>query len=304
MADGAPRPDQHRLRGILFRIGATTGFGVMAAMIKLGYDRGVSTPELVFYRFSIGLIPLIAWILATGNHRAWRTANPGAHVTRGLIGLATMMFAFSALDYLPLAEATTIGFAAPLFAVALSALVLGEQVGLHRWSAVVAGLAGVLIVMQPQRGEMPVAGLLIALAGAFGTACVTITIRRISRTEGTQTIVLWFTLFAVAASGLLMPFFARAHDGGTWMILTGLGLAGGTAQILLTASLRHAPVSVVAPFDYAQLLWAVLFGWLIWEAYPLPSTWAGAAVIVASGLYTVHRERRIGRERKREEAAL
>lgn len=294
--------NENRLIGIALRIGATSCFGLMAAMIKLGYDRGVSTPELIFLRFSVGLVPLFAWIAWSGNYGAWRTARPMAHVARGLIGLATMGFAFSALSYLPLAEATTIGFAAPLFAVMLSALVLREPVGRHRWSAVAIGFVGVLIVMRPGGSHIPAEGLIIALIAAFGTACVTITIRQIGRTEGTQTTVLWFTLCAVAASALLMPFSAQAHDNATWAILIALGLFGGTAQIFLTASLRFAPVPVVAPFDYVQLLWAVLLGWAIWDTHPAFTTWAGAAVIVGCGLYTVWREARLGRDRRREEA--
>lgn len=300
----SPRPDQNRLLGIGLRIGATTCFAFMAVMIKLGYEAGVGTLELVFYRFAFGLPPLLAWIAWDGNFAAWRTQRPLAHLVRGVIGLTTMSLAFSALYYLPLAEATTIGFAAPLFAVMLSVLVLREPVGRHRWAAVAMGFVGVLIVMQPEGSQLPAVGLAIALAAAFGVACVTITIRQIGRTEGTQTTVLWFTGFSMLASGALMPAFATAHDAQTWAILVGLGLFGGVAQLLLTASLRYASVPVIAPFDYTQLLWAVLLGWLIWDTQPPVSTWAGAAVIIASGLYTIYREHKLGRDRRREEEAL
>lgn len=303
MADAvsSSRPQQNRPLGILLRVGATTCFGFMAAMIKLGYARGVSTPELVFYRFAFGLPPLLVWIAWTRNFGAWRTQRPLAHLTRSAIGLTTMVLAFSALAYLPLAEATTIGFVAPLFAVLLSALVLREDVGRHRWSAVALGFAGVLIVMQPQGNDLPAAGLAFAICAAFGVACVTITIRQIGRTEATQTTVLWFTGLSMIAVGTLMPSYGRFHDGGTWAILVALGVFGGLAQLLLTASLRYAPVSVIAPFDYSQLLWAVALGWLIWETQPPASTWAGATVIIASGLYTLYREHRLGRERPRPE---
>jgi drug/metabolite transporter (DMT)-like permease len=296
------QPRQNRLLGIALRLGATSCFGVMAAMIKLGYEAGVSTPELVFYRFAFGLPPLLLWIAASGNFNAWRTQRPLAHLARGAIGLTTMVLAFRALGYLPLAEATTIGFAAPLFAVFLSAVVLRETVGRHRWTAVAVGFAGVVIVMQPGGEALPPVGLGIALLAAAGVACVTITIRQIGRTEGTQTTVLWFTGLSLLAVGATMPFFAQAHDCGTWTILVLLGLFGGLAQLMLTAALRFAPVSVVAPFDYAQLLWAVLLGWLIWDTQPPATTWAGAGVIIASGLYTIYREHRLGRERAAAEA--
>jgi drug/metabolite transporter (DMT)-like permease len=298
------RPQQNRLLGIGLRIGATTCFAFMAAMIKLGHDAGVSTVELSFYRFAFGLPPLLIWIAWSRNPGAWRTGRPGAHVGRAVVGLATMVTAFSALAYLPLAEATTIGFAAPLFAVALSALVLKEPVGRHRWSAVLIGFAGVLVVMRPGGSELPPLGLLLAVAAAFGVGVVTITIRQIGRTEHPQTTVLWFSLLSMLVLAVLMPFHAAAHDGATWAILVALGGFGGFGQLFLTSSLRYAPVSVVVPFDYTQLLWAVLLGWLLFASQPPATTWAGAAIIIASGLYTLYREHRLGREKVRAAAPL
>ncbi|HEV2748414.1 MAG TPA: DMT family transporter [Allosphingosinicella sp.] len=295
----SPRPQQDRLLGIALRVGATTCFAFMAAAIKLGHGAGVSIPELVFYRFAFGLPPLLLWIAWSGNFRAWRTQRPLAHLWRAFAGLAAMTLAFTALRYLPLGEATTIGFAAPLFAVMLSALVLKERVGRHRWSAVLAGFAGVVVVMQPGGEALPPVGLIIALLSAFGVAVTTITVRQIGLTEATQTTVLWFTALSMVASGALMPLLAEPHDGRTWLILAALGLFGGVAQILLTASLRFAPVAVIVPFDYTQLLWAVLLGWLLFADRPPATTWTGAAIIVASGLYTLYREHRLERDRPR-----
>jgi drug/metabolite transporter (DMT)-like permease len=301
MSAPLPPPRQNRLLGIALRVGAATSFGFMAATIKLGAEAGVSVPELAFYRFAFGLPPLLIWIALTRNFGAWRTNRPLAHLGRGVIGLSTMVLAFAALTYLPLAESATIGFVAPLFSVILSALILREPVGRYRWSAVIVGFVGVLIVMGPSGGALPPLGLAIALAAAFGVAGVTITIRTIARTESTPTIVLWFTLFAMAATGLFMPFVGQLHDGRTWAILAALGLFGGMGQLFLTSALRFAPVSVVVPFDYTQLLWAVLLGWWFWDTHPPATTWIGAAVIVASGLYTLYREHKLGREKPRPE---
>lgn len=288
---------QNRLLGIGLRIGAATSFGFMAAMIKLGSEAGVSLPELAFYRFFFGLVPLLVWMAMTRNLGAWRTQRPLAHVVRGIIGLSTMVCGFSSVIWLPLAEATTINFAVPLFAVILSALILHEPVGRHRWSAVAIGFVGVLIVMRPGGTELPPVGLAFAAAAVFGGAAVTITIRQIGRTESTPTTVLWFTLFSIVVTGLFMPVFARAHDGPTWAILIALGLFGGVGQLFLTSALRFAPVSVVVPFDYTQLVWAVLLGWLLWDTHPAATTWIGGAVIIASGLYTLYREHKLGREK-------
>ncbi|HVQ08532.1 MAG TPA: DMT family transporter [Allosphingosinicella sp.] len=300
MPDLSPPPlKQNRLLGIGLRVGAATCFGFMAAMIKLGSEAGVSLPELAFYRFAFGLPPLLIWIAMTGSFGAWRTRRPFAHLWRGTIGLTTMVTAFAALTLLPLAESATIGFVAPLFSVALSALILGEKVGRHRWTAVVLGLIGVLIVMRPGGSPVPALGLALALLAALGTAGVTITLRQIGKTERTPTIVLWFTFFAMAATGLFLPAYGRAHDGPTWTILVALGLFGGLGQLFLTSSLRFAPVPVVVPFDYSQLLWAVLLGWILWDTSPPASTWTGAAVIVASGLYTLYREHLLGKDEAR-----
>jgi drug/metabolite transporter (DMT)-like permease len=293
------RPQQNRLLGIGLRIGAITCFAFMAATIKLGYQAGISTVELAFYRFAFGLPPLLLWIALSGNPGAWRTQRPGAHVWRAVVGLTTMVLAFSSLAYLPLAESTTIGFAAPLFAVVLSALVLKEKVGRHRWSAVLLGFLGVLLVMRPQGEDLPPIGLALAVAAAFGVGVVTITIRQIGRTEHPQTTVLWFTLLSMLALGLLMPFHARAHEPWAWAVLAALGLFGGFGQLFLTSSLRYAPVSVVVPFDYTQLLWAVLLGFLIFGDHPPATTWGGAAVIIVSGLYTLYREHKLGRDKAR-----
>ena len=298
------RPEQKNLVGIGLRLCAATCFGLMAAMIKLGYRHDIATVELAFYRFAFGLPPLILWIAWSRNYAAWRTQRPLAHVWRALVGLATMLLAFSGLFYLPLAESTTIGFAAPLFAVMLSALVLKEKVGRHRWSAVALGFVGVLIVIRPGASHVPLIGLLLATTAAFGVGVVAITIRQIGRTENTQTTVLWFTLLSMFALALLMPFYGTPHDAEGWGILFVLGTSGGLGQLFLTSSLRYAPVSVVVPFDYIQLLWAVLLGWLLFADRAPVNTWIGAAVIVSSGLYTVHRERKLGRDKVKAEAAI
>ena len=292
---------QNRLLGIGLRIAATTCFGFMAAMIKLGHEAGIALPELAFYRFAFGLPPLLAWIVLTGNFGAWRTDRPGAHLFRGVLGLTNLVLGFSALAFLPLAEATTLSFVAPLFAVMLSALVLGEKVGRYRWSAVAIGLLGVAIVMQPSGNSLPLVGLVLGLSAALGVASVTIAIRELGRTESTPTMVLWFSGFSTLLTGALMPFFAEAHDLAEWSILAALGLAGGLGQLFMTSSLRYAPVAVVVPFDYVQLLWAVLLGWLIWNSHPQATSWAGAIIIVGSGLFTFWREHRLGRDRPRPE---
>jgi drug/metabolite transporter (DMT)-like permease len=263
----------------------------MAALIKLSFSHGASTPEVMFYRSFFGLPPLLAWIAWDRRWDAWRTQRPLAQLGRSVIGLGSMLMGFSALALLPLAEASTISFVAPLFALALSAPLLGERVGMRQWVAVAFGFIGVIIVMQPG-GDLPLVGTLVALGAALGVALVTVTLRSLSRTESTQTTVLWFTIFVTIVTGVLLPWTGSWHDLPTWLLLVAIGLTGGIGQIGLTGSLRFAPIATLAPLDYLQLLLAVLFGWWLFDAQPALSTLAGAALIIVSVLSTLPRRKK------------
>lgn len=284
---------EHRIRGIALRSGAVICFSIMIAALKVASDRGVSMLELMFYRNFFALPVVVLWLALGPGFSSVKTKRPGAHLSRAVIGLASMALNFKALTMLPLAEATTIGFAAPLFATILSAIVLGEAVGRHRWLAVVVGFAGVLVVMRPGGGPaLPLDGLIVAIFSAVGVAAVVITLRQIGATEPASTTVFWFNVATLVTFGPALPFFARWHEPATWAILLLMGLSGGLSQILMTSSLRNAPVAVLAPFDYAQLIWATLLGWLIWAKAPSGTTLAGGLLIAASGIYTGYREHR------------
>lgn len=285
-ADNLPPLRHERVRGIVMRLVAITCFSVMAALIKVAFESGASTPEIMFYRSALGLPPLLVWIAWQRNWSAWRTDRPSAHAARGLIGICSMALAFSAIALLPLAEATTISFAAPLFALALSAPLLGERVGGRQWLAVAIGFTGVIVVAQPG-GELPLLGTIVALGAAFGVSLVNVTLRSISRTESTQTTVLWFTLLVTFVTGAMLPWFGQWHDPLTTMLLVMIGLTGGVGQIALTSSLRFAPIATLAPIDYLQLVYAVAFGWLLFDMHPALTTWAGAALIIVSVLSTL-----------------
>lgn len=290
-AENLPPLRTDRVRGIVMRLVAITCFSLMAALIKLAFEAGATTPEVLFYRSALGLPPLLAWIAWQRNWGAWRTSRPGAHAARGLIGIGSMALAFSAIALLPLAEATTISFAAPLFALALSAPLLGERVGGRQWLAVAIGFAGVIIVAQPG-GELPLLGTVVALGAAFGVSLVNVTLRSISRTERTQTTVLWFTLLVTVVTGAMLPWFGQWRDPLTTLLLVAIGLTGGVGQIALTSSLRFAPIATLAPIDYLQLVYAVAFGWLLFDMHPALTTWAGAALIIVSVLSTLPKRKK------------
>jgi drug/metabolite transporter (DMT)-like permease len=268
---------------------------VMFAQVNQASTRGVNVVESLFYRQCGSALCATGLVAAGPGFDTLRTRRVWAHVGRMALGLAAMALNFIAFILLPLAEATTIGFSVPIFSVVLAALLLGEPTGKWRWGAVAAGFAGVLLIVQPGSGDVPLLGASVALVAALLTASVTIVIRRLGATERAATTVFWFAVSSLVPLGILMLHFAGAHDGVTWLILGGLALAGGLAQLTLTGALRLAPVALVMPMDYTSLLWAVLLGASIFGELPSPWTWVGAPIIIASGLVIVWREHRLRR---------
>ncbi|WP_240320876.1 DMT family transporter [Sphingomonas crusticola] len=277
------------------RITAATAFALMAALLKAASERGVTTPEMIFYRNGWSLLVVSIWLSLGPGWAAVKTRAPLAHLTRSVVGLVSMLFTFGALALLPLGEATTLTYAAPIIATLLSGLLLKEKIGIRRWAAVAVGFAGVLLIAHPGNGAAPV-GILVGVAAAFGQSAVMITVRQISQTENVAAIVFWFSVFTTIAGAAMLPFFGQGHDRLTYLLLALCGLCGGIGQLTMTASLRYAPVSVVVPFDYLQIVWGITIGWLVFLTPATPLVFAGAALIAGSGIYTAYREGARGKE--------
>jgi drug/metabolite transporter (DMT)-like permease len=297
-AEAAPRADlrisAHRpLLGIALRIAAMASMALLYGLVKLAGAHGASIFEIVFYRNAFAFLPLGLYTWRTIGFGALRTKRPLGHLARSAVGLTGMICSFLAVQHLPLTEATALQFAAPLFMTALSAPLLGEQVGRHRWAAVAVGFIGVLIMARPIPGHMNLPGVTFGVLAALGVAGASIAIRQISDTEPGPTIVFYFTLAGtvVGLAGSLLFGWTRP-DLATLGLLVLAGLVGGVGQILQTEALRAAPVGVVAPFDYSQLVFAAFLGLALWGELPRPATLLGAAVVAASGLYILHRELR------------
>jgi len=291
VATQKPQARQDRpLFAIMLRLFAMMMLAATYTIGKILIDRGANLTEVLFYRQLVALPVATVWALATIGPVLKPRAPMRTHATRTALGLFGMLLNFGAVALLPLAEATSIGFTMPIFATILSALVLKEQTGIHRWTAVLIGFVGVVIMAHPDSGHFASWGVLVALGGAFVTATVAIVIRDLARIESSPMIVFWFTLLSLPPMGVLMLWFGQSHDLVTWLLFIGLGLTGGLAQMLMTSALRWGPISLVIPMDYSQIIWATISGWLIWATWPLPSTWAGAALIAASGLYIAWRE--------------
>lgn len=277
-------------RGIAFRLISVGSYSLMAALLKLASENGVVAGEMLFYRAAFALPVVLFWVLKSKGINALRTRRPWAHLGRCALGIASILCGFQALIMLPLATATTIGFTAPMFATILSSLILREKAGGHHWLAVLLGLAGVVIITVPGGYAAPTQGVAIALLGALGTAGVVTTVRQLRHTEHVAAIVFWFFASSAIIGGILLFYVGRQHDAETLAILAGAGVAAGIMQITMTESLHTTQVSVLAPFDYLQIVGALTLGWLIFSEIPTAATMIGGALIITSGIYIVCHE--------------
>ncbi len=278
------------LRGIAWMLAGAFLFSVMDALIK-HLEETYSVVQVVFFRNLFAALPLV-FILAWGGRLSQlRTSRPGAQVTRSLYWLGATATFFYGLSVMPLADVIAIAFSAPLMVTVLSVFMLGERVGRHRWSAVIVGFAGVLIMVGPTGGMFdPVA--LIVLASAVFYALSVVMVRQLIPTETNAAIVFYPSAIAAALSGLILPLSWLTPDWLGYAELAATGILGIFAQLAVIKAIRLADVSLVAPLDYTAILWAALFGFLFWGVLPGPAILTGAALVIASGIYITHREAR------------
>ena len=291
LGKGDAVPDR-LIPAIAYRLGSVIAFVTMASLIKVAETRGARLGELLFFRQLLALPVVMTAVIAGPGLGSLRTQRVGAHALRTAIGLTSMAFMFGTVMLLPLAESTTMQFTMPIFATILGALILKEPTGWHRWGAVIVGFVGVVIVAQPGSGHIPLLGAVTGLSAALMSASVSILLRRIGQTELPTTTVFYFSLLSFPILAPLFLLQMVPHDALTWTLLILIGLTGGVGQILMTRSLALAPVAVVLPMDYSGLLWATLYGFVLFGVLPTPMTWVGAPIIIGCGLYIVWREHR------------
>ena len=275
-------------RGILYMVASTVVFAGVNAIVKWElalYPVG----EVAFLRSLFALVAVAALILPRTGFTVLRTRRYREHLQRGLSQFGSMSCMMLAFRALPLGSAIAISFSAPLFTTLLSIVVLKEKVGVHRWSALVVGFVGVLVVTHPGAGTVTW-GAFFALANAVLISSVAVSIRRMSATESTETLTLYQMSVITLCTLFLLPLGFSWPD---WLDLLGLAAAGagnGVAQYWWTRSLSLAPPSAVVPFNYLSLVWAAILGFAIWGDVPTPTLLAGSAIVVASGLYILWRE--------------
>jgi drug/metabolite transporter (DMT)-like permease len=287
-ADRAAARHNQIPRGIFFMVISTVLFAGVNAIVKWEVAK-YPVGEVAFYRALFAMVAVAVMILPRTGVAVFRTRRYLAHLRRGVSQFGSMTCMFIAFSLLSLGAAVAIGFAAPLFTTLLSALVLKERVGPHRWTALAVGFVGVLIVTSPGAGTLQL-GALFALANAVLISSVAVAIRRMSLTESTETLTLYQMIVITVCTLFLLPFGFRPPSWADAGALALAGIGNGVAQYWWTRALTLAPPSAVVPFNYLSLVWATMLGFAIWGDVPTPHLLLGAAVVVASGLYLLWRE--------------
>ncbi len=275
-------------RGILWMLATAFCFVSMDALAKY-LSQSYPVPQVVWARYVFHLL-ILALVLGPRLPRVARTGRLGLQFLRSLFLLGATGLFFAALSFIPLADATAIMFVAPILVTAMSVPLLGEHVGPQRWASVVVGFLGALVIIRPGSDAMEPAALL-ALGAASCYGFYQIATRRLSATDAPLTTLMYSAAVGVLVSSAAVPFFWVTPSPADWLTMMGLGLFGALGHFALIKAFQAATAVTVTPFGYVNLLWAVLFGFVFFGELPDAWTMLGAAIIAASGLYILHREK-------------
>lgn len=278
------------LHGVMLMVIATALFGIMDGLVKW-LSAGYPTIQIMFFRSAFALIPALIMVRHGPGFVALRTRRLKAHLIRSFFGVAAMLCFFISYREMPLADVTAISFAAPFIIALLSVWLLKERVGPHRWAAIVLGFIGMLVIVQPgQSGAILNHASLVVVLGTLLYALAMIQIRHMGQHEPSAVVAFYFAATCSVVTALALPWNWVTPTGVDFLLLCATGLAGGVAQLFMSRAYALAPAALVAPIDYTHLLWSVALGWFVWGDFPALSTWAGSAIIIASGLYILYRE--------------
>ena len=287
------QPQSHNARGALYVVIASFFFAAMGALIRLGANE-LHAFQIAFLRNLFGLLFMLPWLYRDG-YSVLRTQRLGMYFGRAILGTITMLTWFWAMTVMPLAEAVSLSFSAPLFVTLGAALVLGEYVGLRRWSATLVGFLGVMVILRPGINTISAASIGV-VASAVCMAGSVLLIKVLSRTESANSIVLYMVLMMTPISLLPALQVWQWPSAQTWLWMLMLGGFGTIAHLLFTNALRIAEASAVIPFDFVRLPITVILGIWLFDQHIDYWTWAGAAIIFSAGAYIAHREMLTGKK--------
>ena len=275
-------------------MGAFFMFTLMNVFAKL-LSANHSVIEIAFYRNLIASIPFLIMVFVLGKREILVIrSKPAAVGIRAVLGSVSLMTTFAAFTLMPMAETTVLLFTASLFIPILGVIFLREHVGPYRWTAIAVGFIGVVIMASPA-GNVNVLGVTIALIASLMHATLQVILRYLGRYESPETVVFYFVVIGTFVTALPLPFVAVTPTMAEVPLLFGVGLSGAAAQWLLSVAFRNAPAAIVTVFNYSGIVWATLFGWMIWSDWPLPTVLAGAGIVVASNVLIIWRESRAGK---------
>ncbi|WP_282604898.1 DMT family transporter [Pelagibius sp. Alg239-R121] len=277
--------------GIAYAVAGMLMMSIMDTIVKW-LSTGYPVSEIVLFRNVFGLLPLLVALAMTGGPKSLRSPQPVLQVLRAFFALGAGFMFFAALRTIPLADAFALAFTGPLFITALSVPLLREQVGIHRWSAVILGFIGTLVILRPAGQSFDPAAFLV-IGAALCYAMVMILTRRLAPQNTTLSMMVWTATISLLISGAIAPFEWVTPSPLDFTLLALMGLIGSAGMFMIGQGYRYAPAAVIAPFDYSILIWGVLFGWILWQELPDRFVWAGAAIVIASGIYIVRRETRL-----------
>ena len=279
------------MRGVLLMVATVAAFSAQDASLKW-LSAGYAFWQIMFFGRSLAVPLALVLAMRSGGLGQFKSKRPWGHATRATLMISTMLFFVYALKHLPIADTIAIGFAAPLFMTALSVFFLKEKVGPRRWAAVLIGFGGVTVILQPSGTGFGWAAL-SALASAATYALLFITSRKLTATESGPCLIFWNSFSMLACAGIAMLWDFRLPEGVDIWVFVATAIAGALGQFLMTEAFRYGEVSLLAPIEYSALIWATLYGWSIWNELPSFTVVAGAAIIMASSAYILHRETRV-----------
>jgi drug/metabolite transporter (DMT)-like permease len=283
------------LLGMAAAMGAFLMLSTMSLLSKL-LTVHHNVAEVAFWRNLIGILPVVVAIFAFGRREILQVkSKPGVVLTRSIIATLSIMCLFAAYSMLPLADATALVFTSALFVPVFGFFFLDERVGIYRWSAIIVGFVGVLVIAQPT-GNWNMLGVAFAMAAAVFNAVLSTMLRLLGRTEHPTTLTFYLMFVGCLLLAPAMPFVGKVPGRNEIGLLIALGCVGLGMQLLLSTAFKYAPAALAALFSYTQIIWATLFGWLIFGDWPASNIIIGASIIIMASVFVVLRESYLARK--------
>ena len=277
---------------ILLKLLSVFSFAIMDVLIKK-VSNSIPTFEIIFFRCIFGLIPVFVMIIYTNS--SLKTSKANLHLTRSVLACLAMFGFFKSFQLLPLADVSAVAFSSIMITTILSIFFLSESVGIRRWTAIFTGFVGVSIILRPG-SEIFNVHMLLPLLAAIALSLAIIVVKVLLRTDKPPTCSFYMHIMCAMIMSLTIPFGWVMPNSGDLIFLILIGIVGGVAQILVTNAFRLSPISLLVPFEYTHLLWAIFFGIVFFSDYPTIYVLVGGSIIILSTYYIVYREQKIGKD--------